>query len=172
MKNYNVILILCISALFFACQKGDGVKISSKNASLIVGKWLVYQRHTMVYSVEGNNLLKDTIVNYDAANNTNWWFEIYESNGEAFVTGKPYTQTNVLKADTTAFLNYTIAGSSLNLKPKSGGSETKSILNLTEKEMVLENVYNSLPRFNWGLDLRTEYNFVEQTFYKKQCTNT
>ncbi len=159
---------LCLSLLCFACQKGDGVKVSSKNASLIVGKWLAYQRHTLVYSIEGNNLLKDTIVNYDAANNPNWWFEIYEADGNAFVTGKPYTQFNVLKADTTAFLTYAINGSNLSLKPKSGGSETKSILNITEANLTLGKVYNGLPRLGWGFDLRTEYNFVEQTLYRKK----
>jgi len=168
MKNFYLVWALCFGLLFSACQKGDGVKISSKNASLIVGKWLAYQRHTLVYSIEGNDLLKDTVVNYDAANNTNWWFEIFEANGDAFVTGKRYTQFNILKADTTAFLTYTINGSNLSLKPKSGGSETKSILNITETNMTLGKIYNGLPRLNWGLDVRTEYNFVEQTLYKKQ----
>ncbi len=165
--NYFVFAVpLCF--IIASCQKDNGVKISTKNASLITGKWLAYQRHTVVYSIEDNSILKDTIVNYDAANNTNWWFEIYENNGDAFVTGKPYMQNNVLKADTTAFLTYTINGNNLTLKAKSGGSETKSIISITETDITLEKVYNSLPRLNWGLDLRTEYKYIEQTFYKKQ----
>lgn len=167
MKNLYLFWILLFSVFFSACQKGDGVKISSKNASLIVGKWLVYQRHTLVYGIEGNNLLKDTVINYNAGSNTNWWFEIYEADGDAFVTGKPYTFNAISKTDTTAFLSYTINGSGLSIKSKSGGSETKTILNLTEGNMTLEKTYNSLPRLNWGLDLSNEYKFIEQTFYKK-----
>ncbi len=168
MKINYFLFAVPLGLLIASCQKDNGVKISAKNASLITGKWLAYQRHSVVYSIEDNSVLKDTIVNYDAANNTNWWFEIYETNGDAFVTGKPYMQNNVLKADTTAFLTYTINGTNLTLKPKSGGSETKSIISITETDVTLEKVYNSLPRLNWGLDLRTEYKFVEQTFYKKQ----
>lgn len=165
--NYFVFVVpLCL--LIASCQKDNGVKISAKNASLITGKWLAYQRHSIVYSIEDNSVLKDTIVNYDAANNTNWWFEIYEADGNAFVTSKPYTLNNIFKADTTAFLNYTINGSGLMLKPKNGGSENKVILSITENDMTLEKIYNSLPRTNWGLDMSAEYKFVEQTFYKKQ----
>ncbi|PJJ84934.1 hypothetical protein [Mucilaginibacter auburnensis] len=165
-QYFSFAVLSCL--LIASCQKDNGVKISAKNASLIAGKWQAYQRHTVVYRVEDNAILKDTVVNYNAANNINWWFEIYEANGNAFVTGKPYTINNVLKADTTAFLNYAINGASLMLKPKNGGSENKSIISITETDMTLKKVYNSLPRLNWGLDLRTEYKFVEQTFYKKQ----
>jgi len=126
------------------------------------------QRHTLVYGIDDNSLLKDTTVYYDAAHNTNWWFEIYTTNGNAFVTGKPYMQNNVLKADTTAFLKYSINGSSLALKPNGGGSQTKSIQNLTETDMTLESIYNDLGRPFWGLDIRKEYHFVEQTSYIKQ----
>jgi len=169
MKEIRYLLALIFIVLTAtACKKEHEVKISSKNAALIVGKWMVNQRHTMVYSLDDNTLLKDTIIKYDAANNLNWWFEIYNANGNAFVTGKPYRQNEVLKADTTSFLKYTINGSNIILKPNGGGSETKTILNLTETDMAFEGVYNAMPRLAWGLDLRTEYHFVEQTFYAKQ----
>jgi hypothetical protein len=151
-----------------ACRKESDVKISSRNAALIAGRWVAIQRHTLVYKLDDNALLKDTIIKYDAANNINWWFEIYNSDGNAFVTGKPYRQNNVLKADTTSFLKYTINGSNLILKPNGGGGETKTIINLIEIDMTLESVYNALPRPAWGLDSRTEYHFVDQIFYTKQ----
>jgi len=151
-----------------ACKKEGDLKISSKNAALIVGKWMATQRHTLVYKLDDNSLLKDTTVYFDAANNTNWWFETYTTDGNAFVTGKPYTQSGLLKADTTSFLKYTINGSNIIIKPNGGGSETKAILTLTESNFALESGYNGLPRLTWGLDLRTEYHFVDQTFYAKQ----
>lgn len=151
-----------------ACKKEREIKISSKNTALIVGKWIANQRHTLIYSLDDNTLLKDTTIKYDAANNINWWFETYTTSGNAFVTGKPYRQNEVLKADTTSFLKYTINGSDLVLKPNGGGSETKKIQNLTETNMGLESVYNALPRPAWGLDIQREYHFVEQTFYAKQ----
>lgn len=151
-----------------ACRKESDVKLSSRNAALIAGKWVVTQRHTLVYKLEDNTLLKDTIIKYDVNNNINWWFEIYNSDGNAFITGKPYRQNNVLRADTTSFLKYTINGSNLILKPNGGGSETKTIINLTEIDMTLESVYNALPRPAWGLDIRTEHHFVDQIFYAKQ----
>jgi hypothetical protein len=151
-----------------ACKKEGDVKITSKNAALIVGKWIVTQRHTLVYKIDNNTLLKDTIIKYDAGNNTNWWFELYNTDGNAFVTGKPYKQNDILKADTTSFLKYTINGSNLILKPNGGGSETKAIVNLTETNLELESVYNAMPRLAWGLDIRSEYHFVDQIFYTRQ----
>jgi len=129
---------------------------------------MVNQRHTLVYSLDNSTLLKDTTVYYDAANNINWWFEIYNAEGNAYVTGKPYRVNEVLKADTTSFLRYTINGSNMILRPNGGGSETKAIQNLTETVMALESVYNGFPRPFWGLDIRSEYHFVEQTFYARQ----
>lgn len=159
---------ICIVLATTACKKQPEVKISSRNAALIIGKWVANQQHTLIYSLDNNTLLKDTIINYDAAGNVNWWFEIYNADGNAFVTGKPYRQNGILKADTTSFLKYTINGSDMMLKPNGGGSETKTIQNLTETNMALESVYNALPRLAWGLDIRNEYHFVEQTFYAKE----
>lgn len=160
----SIIFILMITS----CKKEGDVKISSKNALLIVGKWQSDQRHTLIYTLDNGTLVKDTVIKYGATNNINWWFEIYDTGGNAFVTGKPYIQNKVTKTDTTAFLKYTINGSNIILKPTSGGSEAKTILGLSESNMALEGVYNGLPRPGWGLDLRTEYHFVEQTFYTKQ----
>ncbi|MFD0749402.1 hypothetical protein ACFQZS_04565 [Mucilaginibacter calamicampi] len=169
MKDIRYLLTFVFIVLVAtACKKEREVKISSKNASLIIGNWLSTQRHTLVYSIDNNTLLKDTTINYDAANNINWWFEIYNADGNAFVTGKPYKQNNILKADTTSFLKYTINGSSIILKPNGGGSETKTIRSLTETNMALEGIYNAFPRLGWGLDIRTEYHFVEQAYYTKQ----
>ncbi len=151
-----------------ACKKDAEMKISSRNAALIAGKWMSTQRHTIVYSLEDNTLLKDTTVYFDAAHNTNWWFEIYNADGNAYITGKPYKLNEVTKADTTSFLKYSINGSNIILKPNGGGSETKAIQNLTESNLVLGSVYNGFPRLTWGLDFRTEYHFVEQTYYTKQ----
>ena len=167
-KIYNVFTFILFVVSVTACKKDPEVKISSKNAALIVGRWMPNHRHTLVYSVNDNTLVKDTTVKFDATNNINWWFEIYNSNGNAFVTGKPYKQNEILKADTTSFFKYTINGSNLVLKPNGGGSETKSIAILTETDMALESTYNGLPRLGWGLDFRTEYHFVEQTYYTRQ----
>ena len=166
--KYLSIPLVFIMLLAASCKKGNDVKISSKNASLIVGKWQAAQQHTLVYDIDDNTLLKDTVVKYETGANVNWWFELYDVNGNAYVTGKPYNQNGVIKPDTTSFLKYYINGSNITLKPNEGGTSTKSILLLSETNMALENVFNGFPRVGWGLDFRTEYHFVEQTFYTKQ----
>ena len=94
--RFTSILIVLLAV---ACKKEGDVKISSKNATLIVGRWLTTQRHILVNKLDDNVLLKDTIIYYDVNNNTNWWFETYNADGYAFVTGKPYRLNDNLKAE-------------------------------------------------------------------------
>ena len=135
---------------------------------MIIGRWLVYQSHTQVFEAGGEQLLKDTIVTYAAGKNINWWFELYDASGNAYVTGKPYTLNGVKKADTTSFSRYTITGSSITFKNNGGGSETKPILNLTDTDMELKKEYVDLGRPGWGLDVSSQYRYVDETFYRKQ----
>lgn len=169
MKNLlSLYIILCTIVILSSCKKEAEMKVTSKNASLIVGRWLVYQRHTQVFEAGGDNLLKDTLVTYAAGKNISWWFEIYDASGNAYVTGKPYISNGIQKADTTTFSHYAITGSSITYKPNGGGSETKPIINLTETEMELKNEYVDLGRVTWSLDNRAEYRYVDETFYRKQ----
>ena len=116
-KTRCLLTSICIVLTTTACKKQPEVKISSRNAALIVGKWVANQQHTLIYSLDNNTLLKDTIINYGATGNVNWWYEMYNADGNAFVTGKAYRQNGILKADTTSFLKYTINGSNMLLKP-------------------------------------------------------
>lgn len=168
MKNISSLLIIFFVLAVVSCKKEADTKITSKNESLIIGRWQVYQRHTQVFEAAGDVVLKDTIVTYAPGKNIVWWFEIYDASGNAYVTGKPYTVSGVQKADTTTFSHYTITGSSIIYKTNGGGSETKPILNLTENEMDLKSEYVDLGRPSWGLDGKLEYRYVDETFYKKQ----
>jgi hypothetical protein len=170
MKTRNCLLVVPILlGALYSCKK-DGDKISFKHSSLIVGNWLVYQKHSRVYNISDNALVKDTTINYNATANLAWWFELYNADGNAYTTGKPYKLpgSETLHADTTAFLHYTISGSNLMLKTNGGGSETKPILNLTEIDMELESTYNSVPRIGWGLNIDSTYKFIDEVHYKKQ----
>lgn len=169
MKNTLYLFsVFCILFIAGACKKEGSTKITSKNASLIVGKWMVYQRHTRVYDITTDNLVKDTIVKFDADNNTGWWFEIYDDDGNAYITGKPYKIMGIQKADTTLYARYTINGSNITIKVNGGGSETKPILNLTETDLSLQSVYNGAGRTGWGLDAGLTYHFIDEVYYSRK----
>lgn len=169
MKTRNYLLVVpFLLGVLQSCQK-DTQKKSAKNSSLIIGKWMSYQRHTRVFDAIDNSLLKDTTITFSATNNVNpLWYETYNSDGAAYVISRPYTVGGKQRVDTTAFMHYSIEGSHLTLKPNGGGSETKPIIELTETNMNLESTYTGLPRLGWGLNAETTYKFTDEVLYKKQ----
>lgn len=170
MKTSTSLFVMAVALLILqSCQK-DTVKKSTKNTSLIVGRWMVTQKHTRIYDID-NNLLKDTMIIYgEGAGKVAPFFETYDVSGNAYVTGKPYTIAGGgEKADTTSFMKYTIEGSHLTLKPSIGGSQTKPILQLDEVDMNLESTYNAFPPgVRWGLDMETTYLFRDEVMYTRK----
>lgn len=170
MRNlYPYCLAVLLLCAIFSCKKGDSAGGKNKKSALIAGKWLVYQRHTLVYDLESDNLLKDTTIAF-AAKSTKSWYEIYNTDGTAYVTSIPYLKNGATTPtiDTTAYLTYSILGSNLVLKQTSGGSKTLPILNLTLTNMVLQSSYVSPPKPGWGLVMNVSYKFTEETSYNKQ----
>jgi hypothetical protein len=172
MKNlYNLLLIAIAISTVFSCTKGEIVGGKTQNASLITGKWLVYQQNTKVYDLNDNTLLKDTTLLYSSTNFTQAWYQIYNSDGSAYVTTTPYKKTgsSVMSTDTTSYLHYTITGSSfLKLTKNGGGIETDPILSLTQTDLELQNKYTATPATGWSLDVNTNYLFVVNSYYTKQ----
>jgi hypothetical protein len=167
MKNYYYLAIIFFTlSCFYACKKDT---IKKENASLITGSWLVSQQNTRVYDLNTNALLKDTTITYNSANYGQAWYDIYNTDGTAYVTTTPYTKpgSSTLYTDTTSYLHYSILGSSLFIKPTSGGTETDPILQLTLNILTLERTYNGHPLANWGLDVNANYTFVVDTYYSR-----
>jgi hypothetical protein len=170
-KLYHILLIAIATSTLISCQKGEIIGGKTQNASLITGKWLVYQQNTKVFDLNDNSLLKDTILLYSNTNFSQAWYQIYNNDGTAYVTTTPYKKTgsSVMTVDTTSYLHYTIMGSSfLKLTKNGGGIETDPILSLTQSDLKLESKYTATPATGWGLDANTNYLFVVDTYYAKQ----
>ena len=170
-KLYHLAFILLLICTLFACQKGEIIGGKTQNASLITGKWLVYQQNTRIFDLNDNSLLKDTTLLYSNTNFSQAWYQIYNTDGTAYVTTTPYKKTgsSVMTVDTISYLHYTIMGSSfLKLTKNGGGIETDPILSLTQSDLKLESKYTATPATGWGLDANTNYLFVVDTYYAKQ----
>ena len=168
-KHYYLVVLLFLLATFYSCKKTDKLgNKSSQNSTLIIGKWIINQQHTQVYLLEDNSLVKDTLISFSPSNPNQGWFEIYNTDGTAYVTSKPHMAGGVLTVDTTAYLHYSISGSHLTLKPNGGGSETDPITDLTYNFMMLEKTTNRTPNPTWGLDVNTTYRYVQANYYNKQ----
>jgi hypothetical protein len=172
MKNlYHLSLIaICVCALF-SCKKDEIIGEKTQKSSYIVGKWLVYQQETKIYDLNSNELLKDTVITYSTSNFGQAWYQIYNTDGSAYITSTPYIKTGATtpSIDTTAYLHYSVLVSNyLKLSLNGGGTETDPILNLTQTDLELEKKYNSTPKTGWGLDTNTSYLIAEDSYYTKQ----
>jgi len=171
MNKFSYLLIIpSFACILFSCKKADVAGGKVQNAALIVGTWKSYQQDTKIYDLETNDLLKDTVITYKAANVGLAGYNIFNSDGSAYITTLPYKKTGATVAtiDTTSYLQYTLIGSSLTLKQNIGGSETDPIISITDSDLVLEKMYLSTPATGMGLDVNTSYKFVVDTFFTKQ----
>src|ERR1700761_4762937 len=154
-KLYHLAFILLLICTLFACQKGEIIGGKTQNASLITGKWLVYQQNSRIFDLNDNSLLKDTTLLYSNTNFSQAWYQIYNTDGTAYVTTTPYKKTgsSVMTVDTISYLHYTIMGSSfLKLTKKGGVIEPDPILSLTQSDLKLKKKYPAPPATGWGLD--------------------
>ncbi len=161
-------LAVFVTCALFSCKKQ--IVGGKSNASLLTGKWLLYQQSTKVYDLNSNALLKDTVVDYATTNYPKAWFEIYNIDGTAYITTTPYKKAGATTSsvDTTSYFHYTILGSSVVLSQNGGGSETDPIIQLTQSTLVQEKTQISPPPSGWGLDTNTAYKFVNDGYYNKQ----
>lgn len=169
MKNSHLLLSSLIACAVFSCKKDELAGAKSQYAKLIVGTWKAYQQNTKIYDLTTNELLKDSTVTFTDANASRAFIEIYNADGNAYVTAQSRKLgAAVATTDTTSYLKYTILGTNLSLKQNIGGSETKPILTLTLTDMGLESLRTGTLNEGWGLSINTSYRIVQGTYYTRQ----
>jgi hypothetical protein len=169
MKSSLLLLISLIACMVVSCKKDELSGAKAQYAKLIIGTWKAYQQNTKVYDLVTNQLLKDSTINFTDANAGRAFTEIYNADGNAYVT----VQTRkvgaaVATTDTTSYLKYSILGANLTVKQSIGGTETKPILTLTLTEMGLESLRTGALSPSWGLDVEASYRIVQGTYYTRQ----
>jgi hypothetical protein len=169
MKRSYLLLIPIVLCAIYSCKK-EGISAKSQYAKLIVGTWKIFQQNTKVYDLTTNDLLKDSTINFTNGNASKAFFEIYNTDGNAYITSPPAKKpgATIATVDTTSYLTYTLLGSNLTLKQTIGGSTTKPIITLTSTELGLQNTYTGILTAGWKLDANTTYKIIETNYYTKQ----
>jgi hypothetical protein len=169
MKNSHLILSSLIACAVFSCKKDELSNAKSQYAKLIVGTWKAYQQNTKIYDLTTNELLKDSTVIFTDENAGLAFTEIYNADGNAYVTAQTRkVGATVATTDTTTYLRYTILGANLTLKQNIGGTETKPILTLTLTDMGLQSTRTGTLNAGWGLESDTSYKIIQGTYYTRQ----
>ncbi len=159
-KNISLLCLTGLLLAMYGCKKDSSNNPSSTNAAL-TGKWLTTKERTRVYSTAGA-LLKDSTHIFANDLISNAWFETYTKNG----TGAVITN----QGDTSLTYTYKISGSALTIYEfgDPGEPQVSKIMSVNGASMELETSYTSTPSSGWGLDLGTNYNFVEDDYYTRQ----
>lgn len=161
---FVIVLLLC----FYSCKKDSGGKENPDNtnfSSLIIGKWLVTKEHAKIYTMSGA-LVKDTTDIYANDRFNNAWYEIYNKDGNGYVTT---ATSGGIKPDTTSFITYSIAGNEMKIYEEGEYNYSSTILILNSTSMQKEDTYTTPDADSrWNLPANTPYKYVEDYTYTKQ----
>jgi hypothetical protein len=164
--------LLFIPVLLFAlqsCKKDHAAQAKDQYPKLITGTWKSYRQNIKVYDISSNGLLKDSTNDFTGTNAGKSWLEIYNSDGTGYITAPPRkVSANVFATDTTSYLSYAIMGDNLTLKQSIGGTQTKSIITLTQTDLELQSTYTDMLNASWKLDINTSYKITETDYYNHQ----
>ncbi|TSJ40873.1 hypothetical protein FO440_14130 [Mucilaginibacter corticis] len=169
MKKIYLLFIPVLLSVLQCCKKDHAAQVKDQYPKLITGTWKSYRQNIKVYDISSNGLLKDSTNDFTGTNAGKSWLEIYNSDGTGYITAPPRKiSANVYATDTTSYLSYTILGNNLTLKQNIGGTQTKSIIILTQTDLELQSTYTSVLNAGWKLDINTSYKITETDYYNHQ----
>lgn len=169
MKKIHLLFIPILLFVLHSCKKDQAAQAKDQYPKLITGTWKSYRQNIKVYNISSNDLLKDSTTDFTGANAGRSWLEIYNSDGTGYITAPPRKiSANVFATDTTSYLNYAIMGDNLTLKQSIGGTQTRSIITLTQTDLELQSTYTGMLNAGWKLDINASYKITETDYYNRQ----
>ncbi|MBS1526166.1 MAG: hypothetical protein JST19_10985 [Bacteroidetes bacterium] len=167
---------LILSCLLFAvclnsCKKDKNTDVANPFATAIIGNWVTNKQVIKIYTT-GGTLVKDTTLTLNGQN-SNGWFASYGPNGSGILYTQIYSKkskTNTPLTDTVLVYTYMVTGSNLSLFENGNlnSEDDYTIVSLNATSMQQQSNYLGLPEAGWGLDVNTQYNFIENDYYTKQ----
>jgi len=173
MKSLAYCLIAILAIGVAACKKSSAAADDPAPAPLVdltqlVGRWQIKKDEIRVYSIPGNNLLKDTV--FKISSTPPPYYLLYTTTGMAYQLSAPYAVpgTTRLVTDTLTASAYTVSGSTITLTDVSSGI-VQNVTIQALNAITLQNltIFNATPDYGWNLNLSTTYQYNNYETYTK-----